>query len=221
MQRVIIESEQRRDDLAIQTLKELGISDPTEYQAAMIRRFVQPDRWNYDLSKHMIRLVLDRGLPEAYRSANMMDVYAYMDGLESAGETYPDVATWSELIQEEIELDPVYRPGRGDFPPIRDISHFEDVRPEELSQKDPIDLSNLSRHHDISGRRPVRDSIDDIDLPTVSDSPGATPDLDDLRSEIDRYKEDLPRPDRSKEEYRGGTSRDPGYRQRRGRGRMM
>ena len=110
-----------------------------------------------------------------------------------------------------------YRDG-GDFPPIRQISHFDDARPEELSQKDPIDLSDLPGYHDVTGRRPVRDAIDDIELPTVSDM---APDLDDLRSEIDRYKDERPRMGRDpKEEYRGGTGRDPGYRQRRGRGRM-
>ena len=199
-------------------LREAGVTNPDGDHIGVAELFINEKRWSYDLSKSMIKLAIDDDRV-GVNSADRHDIFSYMDTLESSGKTSPNASTWDELIDEIRDLK-TYRTGAGfggDFPPIRTISSFDDIPPEELSQRDPIDLSDLPRYQDVTGRRPI-ENIDDMELPTVTGGSGLTPDLDDLRSEIDRFKEDKPRINR--EEYRGGTGRDPGYRQRRGRGRM-
>ena len=150
------------------------------------------------------------------------NIYIGIEGDHLITQDNDTIALSSDPIDDEYleKYRPIkvrsYRDG-GNFPPIRQMSHFDDVRPEESSEQDPMDFSDLPMYHDVTGRRNVRDAIDEMELPGYSEMP----ELDDLRSEIDRYKTDRPRINRDpKEEYRGGMGRDPRYRQRRGRGRM-
>lgn len=177
--------------------------------------FSDTDRWSDDLSDRVIELF--RSHNQTIDHNDLSHVQAYMDRLEASGDL-PDATAWDELL-DTARQDMVYRQEKegfgGNFPTIRTISSFDDIRPDDLPQRDPIDTIELPRYGET-----VRDPIDNLDLPTVSGGSGLAPDLDDLRSEIDRFKEERPRISRDpKEEYRG-TSRDSGYRQRGGRGRL-
>ena len=187
-------AEKIRNMDAVNMLKEIGISEPEHDQIVYARLYIDNDRWGQDLIRHVLELAFD---PNTDRTSNLYaaEIYTYMDILEASGRTHSGATTWDEFITDARQS-VTYRPGfGGDFPPIRNMPSFDDAR-------------------DIPSRHP----IDEIDLPTISGGSSLAPDLDDLRSEIDRFKEDRPRT--NKEEYRGGTGQGPGYRQRRGRGRI-
>ena len=197
--------ERDRNTVAISMLKEAGVHEPNYDRIKHAKKFIDGNRWDHDLSGYIVKLSADQ---DTNSVNNVTDqIYTYMDILE-ASEALPSATTWDELIRDMKQSWTYQASGGGKFPPIRTISGFEDIQSD--------DFSDLPQYHDITGRRRVRDVIDDVELPGYSE----VPDLDDLRSEIDRFKEDRPRIDRNREEYRGGSGRDPGYQRRRGRGRM-
>lgn len=192
-------------------MSSIGMPQASANRLAFAKNFVDATRWNPDLSKRVVELAMpDYNYMSDLAGADIEDIQYYMDLSESSG-NMPGATSWKELIVESRSQGRIYQ-GGGDFPPIRTISGFE-----ETATGDPIDLSDLPGFHDVTGRRPIDPAVD-IDLPTVTGGSGLTPDLDDLRSEIDKFKEERPKINR--EEYRGGQGRDSGYRQRRGRGRM-